>query len=262
MCSYKEKVTVKNKSAVKALDIIEFLSAGRNEPQRLQDIADGLSMNVSTVLRFLTAMIECGYVDQDPITLRYSLTMKICAIANKVSSNTHLYDVVLPYMKQIRQDLEESVCLAIEENYKIVYIGVVQGPDQILRTMQRIGNIAPMHCTGIGKLLLCSHSEAEVEQLIKHDGLTIFTRNTPCTREQLWKELKFAQNNGYALDDEECEIGARCVAVPLYDYAHKAVAGLSVTGTIFRLTDEKIKKCIPYLLQKSAEISKALGYLA
>ena len=75
----KEKLTLKNNSTVKAFDIIEYLADCNNEPSRLQDIATGLSMNVSTVLRFLTALCECGYVQQDPQTLRYSLTFKICS---------------------------------------------------------------------------------------------------------------------------------------------------------------------------------------
>lgn len=256
----KEKSTLKNKTVAKALDVIEYLASVNNEPMRLQDIADGLSMNVSTALRYLTALCERGYVQQDPNTLRYNLTFKICSIANKVSANIRLYDIALPIMKQIASTFDESVCLAIEQDMTVVYIGIVEGPDQMLRTMQRIGNRAPMHCTGVGKLLLLNYNEEEIDKMIEQKGLTVFTKNTISTKESLLKELITVRQNGYAYDNEECEIGARCIAVPIRDYTRKIIACISVTGPIFRLTNEKINKNIGYLLKKSRELSNMLGY--
>lgn len=260
MGSLKEKATLKNKSAVKALDVMEFLAAGNNEPARLQDIAAGLSMNASTVLRFLTALCECGYVHQDPHTLRYYLTFKVCSIANKVSTNIRLYDIALPIMKEIASTFDESVCLAIEQDMTVIYIGIVKGPDQMLRTMQRIGNRAPMHCTGVGKLLLLNHSEENIDKMIAEKGLATFTANTIATKEALMKELINVRQNGYAFDNEECEIGARCIAVPVRDYTQKIIACMSVTGTIFRMTDEKLEQNMDYLLAQSRKLSNMLGY--
>jgi DNA-binding IclR family transcriptional regulator len=256
----KEKSTVKNKSAVKALDVIEYLAACNNEPMRLQDIAAGLNMNVSTVLRFLTALCECGYAQQDPSTLRYYLTFKICSIANKVSSHVHLYDIALPIMKQIAAAYNESVCLAIEQDMTVIYVGLVPGPDQMLRTMQRIGNRAPMHCTGVGKLLLLNYSEEDIDRMIRNKGLVTFTQNTISTKEDLMQELKEVRRRGYAYDNEECEIGARCIAVPIRDYTHRIVACISVTGPIFRMTDEKLNQNMNYLIKQSRELSNMLGY--
>lgn len=260
MESPKKKSTIKNKSAVKALDIIEYLAYGNNEPMRLQDIATSLSMNASTALRFLTALCECDYVRQDPETLRYNLTFKICSVANMVSSNIRLYDIALPIMKQISSVYRESVCLAIEQNMMVVYIGVVEGPDQIIRTMQRIGNRAPLHCTGVGKLLLLNHTEEEIDRIIAEKGLKTFTPNTISTKEALLKELEEVRRNGFAFDNEECEIGARCIAVPIRDYTGKIIACISVTGTIFKMTDEMIFNNMNYLLSKSRELSNMLGY--
>ena len=255
-----EKTGVKNQSVLKALDIIEYLAQSGNEPKRLQDIAKGLSMNASTVLRFLTALGERGYLQQDPVSLRYSLTMKICSISNQVSGSLHLFDVAEPFMRQVSEVFQESVCLAVEQNMEVVYIGVVQGPDQMLRTMQRIGNRAPMYCTGVGKLLLLNHSDSDITKLTEK-GMTAFTKNTITTREELLKELHEVYLRGYAFDNEECEIGARCVAVPLRDYTRKVVAALSVTGTIFRLTDEKLRDNLPYLRDQAEALSRKLGYL-
>ncbi|MDL2318016.1 IclR family transcriptional regulator [Eubacteriales bacterium OttesenSCG-928-A19] len=252
--------SISNQSATKTLAVIEYLASCDNEPQRLQDIAVGLSMNTSTVFRFLQALLESGYVQQDPISLRYALTTKICSVAHRVSSNIRLYDVALPLMKELAAACDESVCLAIEQDMTVLYIGVVQGPDQMLRTMQHIGNRAPMHCTGVGKLLLLNYSEPEIDMLIERKGLPSFTQNTLVTREALMAELGQARANDYAFDNEECEIGARCIAVPARDYTGKVVAAISVTGPIFRMTDEKLMRDLDVIKAAGARLSGMLGY--
>lgn len=249
-----------NQSATKTLAVIEYLAACDNEPQRLQDIATGLSMNASTVFRFLQALMDNGYVAQDSATSRYFLTTKICSVSHRVSSNIHLNDLALPIMKKLAADFNESVCLAIEQDMTVVYVGVVQGPDQMLRTMQRIGNSAPMHCTGVGKLLLLNHSEEELDEMIARRGLPQFTEHTITTKPALWAELEQVRRQGYAYDNEECEIGARCIAVPAYDYSGKIVAGLSVTGPIFRMADDKLASKLSCLLEAGNQLSAALGY--
>ncbi len=257
----KTKLSLKNQSAVKALDIVELL-ADNVEPMRLLDISEQLKMNASTALRFLASLVACGYVQQNPDTLKYYLTFKICAIANKVSENIHLYDIAQPFMKRVADKYDESVCLAIEQDMTVVYIGVMQRPDHMLRSMQRIGNRAPMHCTGVGKLLLLNHDEAYIDKMIESKGLTSFTSNTITTRQGLLDELAGARELDYAYDKEECEIGAHCIAVPIRDYTGKVIAAMSITGPTSRLTEEKMNEHIPFLLLQANELSELLGYNA
>lgn len=250
-----------NLSALKALRIIEWLADNGNEETRLQDLARALGWNASTVFRFLTALVESGYVKQNPQTQRYCLTYRICYIAGKVSANMRLYDAALPHMKEMARLFGESVCLAIEQDMHVVYIGVVPGADQMLHTMQRIGNRAPMHCTGVGKLLLLSHSDAFIDRMIDEVGLERFTENTITTRDALMAELAQVRQNGYAYDDEECEIGARCLAVPVYDFSGKIIAGLSITGPIVRVNRQTLTKDrIDNLVRCGMALSAELGY--
>jgi DNA-binding IclR family transcriptional regulator len=255
----KEKLSSKNQSAVKALDIIELL-ANQTEPMRLQEISTQLKMNVSTALRFLISLTECGYVQQDQESLKYYLTFKICSLANKVSENIHLYHIALPFMKKVAERLDESVCLAIEQDMAVVYIGTLSRPNQMLRSMQRIGNRAPMHCTGVGKLLLLSHDENYIDQMTALKGLTSFTPNTITTRERLLDELSSVRRQDYAFDMEECELGAYCIAVPIRDYTQKVIAGLSVTGPSTRFTEERVHENIPFLTEQAKKLSRLLGY--
>ena len=135
---------------------------------------------------------------------------------------------------------QESACLAIDQDMMVVYVDVVDGPDNMLKTMQRIGKRAPLHSTGVGKALLIDYSNHEIEHMIKK-GLTPLTPHTITTKEDLIAELEKIRKKGYAIDDEECEIGARCVAAPIWDYTGRVVAGISVSGPVSRMNIEKIE---------------------
>ena len=253
--------TQPNQSAEKMLVILEYLAKQR-EPVRLLDISKALGINVSTVLRFLTALVNKGYAAQEEETSKYYITYKLCALANQISSHTDIRPVARPYMRQLSQMFGESVCLAIEENMQVVYIEIVEGPGQMLRTMQRIGNVAPMHCTGIGKLLLLNYSESDLDRLIQIEGLKRFTDHTLTSKWQLQEELQKIREEGVAYDNEECELGARCVAGPIYDSEGKVIAGISVTGPLSRLTDEFIAQRLGAFKQILEEVSKKMGYKA
>ncbi len=247
-----------NQSAEKTMRIIEFL-AEHNRPMRLIDIAGNLGLNTSTTLRFINTLVTMGYVEQESASSKYYLTYRICSISNKIYSKTSLRDIVNPYLKELAGKTGESVCLAVEQSRQVVYIDVADGPDQMVKGMQRIGNIAPLHCTGIGKLLLLNYTAAELDDLIAEKGLTGYTGNTIVTREKLMKELDKVRADGYAFDNEECEIGARCIAFPIYDFTHKIIAGFSITGPINRISDAFINAHIPLLKSISEEISRKLS---
>lgn len=248
-----------NKSVDKCLKILEYLAV-QPEPVRLLDISKDLKINSSTALRFLTSLIHTGYAAQDEETSKYYLTYRICYFANHVSQHMDLRQLARPYMQQMAEMFNESSCLAVEQEGEIVYIDVYECQAKMLRTMQRIGKIAPMHCTGIGKLLLLNKSEEEIDELIRTKGMTRFTENTFTTKIQLMEELKRVKEQDYAYDNEECEIGARCIAFPIRDYRGRCVAGLSVTGPASRLSDSMIQTRIAAARALCLELSRKLGY--
>jgi DNA-binding IclR family transcriptional regulator len=196
---------------------------------------------------------------QDADSLKYYLTFKICTVANKISSRINIRALAAPYLRDLSRIFGESVCLSVDQNMKVVYIDVVEGPDQMIRSMQRIGSVAPLHCTAVGKLFLSEYSAESLEKLTA-SGLTKFTQNTLTSRPLLERELAQLCRRGYAIDNEECEIGARCVACPVRDHTGKIIAGISVTGPAIRLTDALIAEKIERLLKATDEISRLLGY--
>jgi len=248
-----------NQSAEKALRIMEYLSLCR-DPARLMDIADDLKLNVSTTLRFINSLQKCGYVVQDPETQRYYLTFKICRIANQQLKNMELYRITHPFLQQLSNYFDESACISIERNMMMVYVDVATSPSRILMGQQFIGNAVPMHCTGNGKLILQQYSDDQLNKLIAAKGLTRYTDHTITTKEALLDELEKIRKRGYAIDNEECEIGARCVACPICDYTGNIIAGVSITGPSTRITMEVIREKLHFIRETADQISQALGY--
>lgn len=249
----------KNQSVGKALQIIEALS-DFSVPVRLHELSKVVSMPQSTVLRFLNTMAEMGYVTQDTETLRYSLTFKLAQIGNKILNNVPYQRIVHPFLEEVSGILMEPVSLTIEQDKMVVYIDKVDGPDHTLKTLQRIGKIAPMHSTGAGKILLLNYSQKELESFIDTTGLPSFTHKTITQKQQFIDEMAQVKNRGYAYDNEECELGVKCIAFPIRDLTGKIIAAMSISAPITRFTPIKEKQIIDVLDVVSRKASVALGW--
>lgn len=254
-----EKKVKKNQSVEKVLQIIELLVSQGGE-MRLQDIADQVNSPSSTVLRYLSTLSSFGYVYQNADSSKYALTLKLAQLGSLVSGQYDIRNLVHDDLVALSKKFQESSCLAIEEDHEVVYIDVINGPDNMLKTMQRIGKRAPLHATSVGKNILQNYTEKEIEDILKEKGMPALTAKTLTTPEALFKELETVQETGVAMDNEECEIGAKCISVPLIDYTGKVVAAISISGPVFRMTDEKVERIKEYMLRMSKEISKKLAY--
>lgn len=254
----KEKLSKKNQSVEKVLRIIEFMSENSG-PMRLQDLAKSLELPQSTALRFLNTLMQNGYVCQDPDSLKYYLSMKLCKLGHMVSTKIDFRAIVRPFMEELAEKTGESVCLAIENNLEMVYIDYVDGPDKILRTLRRIGRTAPMHCTAVGKVHLMNYDCSMLNHLIQWKGLTPITKNSITTREALVEELDKVRRQGYAVDDEECENGARCLAAPIYDFTGKIIGAISISGPCGRMNDEKIQELKDVVIDTAKRVSEQLS---
>lgn len=249
-----------NLSSDKLLQIIEYMSAKRL-PMRLKDIAEELHISQPTVVRYLRTMCNQGYVYHDEHTGYYAMTWKICRLSSSLESNLVLRSMAGSLLSDFANHHNLGVLLAVERNGILVYLDLVGAPHGSVNTMLRIGNDAPMHSTGSGKILLSAMPPARAEQILDQNGLVRLTDKTITDRKTLFQELAQIQQQGYALDNEECEIGHRCVSVPLYDYTGTVAAAISAFGSVERLTDEVIRDtALPALKKLSEEISFRMGY--
>ncbi len=254
-----EKLTKSNQSVERMILLLEEL-ARETGPVRLNEFAKRVGMNQSTVLRFLTTLQRFGYVAQDQ-TGRYSMTMKICALSGLVSSHNELKDICAPYLRSLTQIFGESAILSIEQDMQVLYIDVVTASaQQVLTTVQRIGNLSPMHCTGSGKLFLCNYDSNGIDRFIAMRGLERRAERTIVTKEELLGEIDLVRRHGYATDDEENVQGVRCIAAPVRDYTGRTAAAISISGPSFRMTDALIYEKIPFLLDAAHEVSVRMGF--
>jgi len=248
-----------NFSTDKVLSILEYL-ANAAEPVRLKTLSADLGMNNSTALRFLTTLEKNGYVQQEAETRRYLLTMKICTLSHKLLSKNNIVFYAKPFLEHLADVFKEVTCLAIEQDMSMMYVATHDGPDNMLKSFHYIGKRAPMHCTGSGKLLLTNYSDDQLLDYLDKKGNIKPTGNTINTFKELKAELERIRKQDYSIDNEECEVGMRCVAIPIRNYTGNIVAGLSVTGPSVRMPLEKIKENLPLLSNISKQLSALLGY--
>ena len=253
------KLTKRNQSVEKTLQIIEFLADSR-EPMKLIDISKYTNMPSSTVLRMVNTLLEKGYAYQEADTNRYGLTLRFTAIGMQLSLQNRIRDFAHYFLLDLSKETGESTCLAIEEDKEVIYIDAIDGGSGMLKITQRIGIRAPMHSTGVGKLMLTEFSPEALELLQQQKGLTKLTNNTLTTLNDLNKELDAIRVQGYAIDNEECEIGARCVAAPIRNYENKIVAAISVSGPVSRMTLDRIPNLSKLIIETANKISVRLGH--
>ncbi len=251
-------VPASNQTADKLLNVLEAF-AFEPQPAKLSELARKLGMNVSTLYRFTTSLQKCGYVEQLEDG-RYEISLKLCWLADRVRRRQDVTVILHPFAVEACAVFDESAHIAVEYGSMILYTDNVISQSQTLTIQQHIGKTAPKYVTGIGKLFLSQLEPAALDLYIRETGLKAYTKNTITGKDGLLAEFSFIEKNGFVYDNEECELGVRCVAVPVRDYSGRIVAGLSISGPASRLSDEAVAAHIEALKDIAARASKALGY--
>jgi len=249
----------KNQSLRKALLILEEMTKIES-PFRLQDLSSRLSMSPSTVSRFLNTFIDFGYIKKEAATASYYMTMKLAGLGAHTRANFPFQQMLTKYVREISKHFNETASLCVENDMQMVYIATEESQRHILKNLKRIGHVAPIHATGVGKCHLLNYSEARLNELVEKKGLSRLTDHTIVTLEDLRKEVERVKEQGYALDNEECEVGVRCVAVPVRDYTGTVVAGISVSVPITRLDEHRTEEIISYMLDVQTRASAEMGW--
>ncbi|HSB79992.1 MAG TPA: IclR family transcriptional regulator [Candidatus Methylomirabilis sp.] len=244
-------------SVERALTLLEALGDCRGEVG-IANLSKRVGLHVSTVHRILGTLLERGYARQNPETGRYALGAKTFHLAESYLGQMDLRRLVRPALERLSRETEETANLVILDGGEALYLDKVESP-QNLRIFSRIGHRVPLHCSAVGKVLLASRAQKEVEALLGRRPLESLTRSTISCRIQLRRELEKVREQGFALDCEECEEGACCIAVPLKDAQGRVEASLSVSGPSVRLTPKRMEELIPLMRQVAHEVSSQLG---
>jgi len=231
---------MKIQSIEKTIKIIELLS---NSPSGLglTEMSGVLKYPPSTVHHIISTLMHHGYVNQASDTKKYSLGYAFLNIGHRILENMDLRKVARKYLQELHQKSNETVHLAILREGRVIYIDKIQRPGS-LSLATYVGFSTHPHAAAGGKVLLSQLSRDEVYEVYGSNRFPAYTKNTITDLERLMKELAHIRESGYAIDDEEYYEGIRCVAAPIKNGRGGIVAALSITGSIFTMTKEKVEK--------------------
>lgn len=249
---------VPSKIVVKTLQLLQVLS--EDSVLGVTELAKRSSMNKSTVCRFMNTLCDLGYARKDSDD-RYTLTLKLFELGTKIMQSKAFWMHVREPMSALAQQTKETIHLVTLENLRMVYIHKIDSTESLRVTiMSRVDQMTPFHCTALGKVMLAYADQSVRDAIIKMNPLTRFTDRTITTEAQLMTELEQVRIKGVAIDNEEQEIGIRCVAVPvLQSNIHTPLAALSISAPAVRLSDTKLLQYGELLKQTAASIAERLG---
>lgn len=230
--------------------------AGTDGPATLKVVAAETGLHPSTAFRILASARQHGLVGRDA-SGAYRLGAKLLQLAGRMQAGLDLREEARPVMVQLRDLLGETVNLTVREGDQVVYVERVTSP-RMMRVEQVVGSRAPLHVTAVGKMMLAADGREAVEHYAQRTGLPAFTPNTMTRVDGLWAEVQQDLGRGYALDNEEAELGVGCMGVLIRDAGGRAVAGLSVSAPIERRRDD----WIPLVQDAGRQLSARLGYTA
>src|SRR6187402_1651342 len=229
--------------------------AAQPEPLALKVISERTGLHPSTAHRILNDLAAGRFVDRPQAGI-YRLGMRLLELGNLVKGRLDVRDAALEPMRELHKLTHQAVNLSVRQGDEIVYIERAYSERSGMQVVRAVGGRAPLHLTSVGKLFLASDDSQRVRAYATRTGLAGHTRNSLTDINALERELALIRQRGLSRDDEELELGVRCMAAGIYDDQAKLIAGLSISAPADRLEEGWLNK-----LQATAnEISSALGH--
>ena len=234
-------------SLARGLKILELLGQSQDGVS-ITELAETLEVDKGSASRLVSTLARYGYAEKDDATRRFHLGPQVVSLSRSVLTRLPLREAAKPFLRQLMERTGECAHLAVPAMGKVLYIDQVESP-ATLRVNAQVGTMNPLHCTALGKILL-AFGEAEAP-----DSLESFTPHTITEPRRLQKNLEQVRLQGYAVDDEEFDLGVRCIAVPIFDFRGKTAGSIGISGPATRVTPERL----PELAASVVEIGKALS---
>lgn len=238
---------------IKLLDVL----SQHPEPLALKQIAQYTGLHPSTAHRILSSMSADRIVDRvEPGS--YRLGMRLLELGNLVKSRISVRELALPLMRELHAQTGETANLSVRHDDEIVYVERSSSGRSAMRVVHVIGARASLHVTAAGKLFLLEDGLHRLREYAKRSGLSPHTKNTITSLPLLERELERIERQGWATDNEEAELGVRCIAAGIRDDAGRLVAALSLSAPADRMKPQ----WGPLVKQTAERISAAIGHRA
>ena len=248
-------------SVARIFALIEVLCA-HPKGASLQTISAESGLPKSTAHRLLSSLVSLGYAVQDSFSTHYRLTMKMFELSSGIVNDMDIMSVAKPHLDKLSRHTGEAVHLVIQDGVDIVYIYKAEAGAGLggMRMSSHVGLRIPMYCTGVGKAILATQSYGEAERVWRTSSIRALTAHTITDFDAFIEQLKRVRMAGYAIDDEENELGIRCVALAVPGMNGRAEAAFSISGLAAQMTDDRIEHLARMGLAARQDILRDLGW--
>jgi DNA-binding IclR family transcriptional regulator len=244
------------KPVQKALQVL--LHLGRAErPLTLTELSHQLCIPKTTIFRYLQTLVASGFVAHDTTNDQYHLGLRLWELGHAASANVEVRTIALPWMRELRDQFNETVNLGVIEGKEVVYVEIVES-HYSLRMHAKIGGRDPIYSTSLGKAVLAFVPERHWARHLP-SRLTPRTSNTLTTMASLRQDLLRTRERGYAIDYGENEDGAYCVGAPIMPPSQSPTAAISVSAPASRLNEAARQNIVAAVLATAARISQQLA---
>jgi DNA-binding IclR family transcriptional regulator len=244
-------------SVQRAIDILNLFD--RHTPEMgVTEIARALELPKSTVAGLVSTLEYNGFLDQNPSNRKYRLGAKLAERASIFLAQFDLREIAAPVLEALRDTCNESINLAIRDDGYVVYIERMHGT-KTLGMRSEIGKREKTHSTALGKAMLSCLPQAEINKFVSQYEFTPVTPQTITNPAAFLDEMHKTRQRGFALDDQENELGGRCVAAPIINHLGEPIAAISISVPYQRLPDAEISTFGQRVMAAAQEISRRLG---
>lgn len=244
-------------SVTSALHLLKALSGDESEIG-ISSMAKRLGLAKSTVHRLSVTLTAEGFLEQNPDNGRYRLGLALFELGAAVRRRMDVSTLGLPFFGALRDETQESVHLAVLAQTSIMYLYNLESA-QAIGMRSSLGARKPAFCTCEGRVLL-AFSGPEATAAVLKEGLVARTPKTNTNPKQLLQTLEEVRQTGYAIDDEESEVGMRGIAAPIYDISRRVIAAVGLAGPVQRLTKKDLRALVPKVVATAEAVSAQLGY--
>jgi DNA-binding IclR family transcriptional regulator len=224
----------------------------------ISGLAKRLGLAKSTIHRLATTLVADGLLEQDPQSGKYRLGIALFRLGALVRRRMDVSNEARPFLFDLRKKTNETVHLAILDGTEIMYVYYLEST-QAIRMRSDLGGRKPAYCTAEGQAIL-AFGPSDVVDRVTRGGLRARTPQTITDAGKLAKALALVRQRGYAMDDEESEIGMRCIAAPIRNDGGEVVAAVGVAGPVSRLTKKTLASFAPHVIGTAAAISARIGH--
>lgn len=255
----REKTNYQIQSVSHAIDLLEQFHDDDYE-LGVTELSKRLNLHKNNLFRLLTTLELRGYIEQNRVTENYRLGLKTLELGHTFIRQMELLRETKPVLEAMVKECNETTYVAILKDQYIIYLDAVE-TNMTVRVTRMVGSMLPAYCTAAGKIQLAYMNDKELDNYLPTKELKKYTHNTITDRDALKRELKLAAERGYALDNEELDIGVKCASSPIRDYTSRIIGAVSISGPSVRFSDKRMKEeLIPIVINAAEKISAKVGF--